>query len=97
MGGAVFVSAGQSAFTNALINNIPSNAPGVEISQVIATGTTDLARVFPADAIQGILRSYMNGLRIAYAIVIAAAGLATVFSLLMPWRSFQRLKSSNAT
>jgi MFS transporter, DHA2 family, glioxin efflux transporter len=97
MGGAIFVSAGQSAFTNVLINNIPNNAPEVDISRLITTGATDLKTVFPSDAIPGILRSYMDGLRAAYAIVIVTAGLATAFTLLMPWQSLKGLKKSNAT
>lgn len=96
MGGAIFVSAGQSAFTNVLINNIPNDAPGVDISRLIATGATDLKTIFPSDAIPGILRSYMDGLRAAYSIAIVTAGLATAFALLMPWQSLKGLKKSNA-
>lgn len=96
MGGAIFVSAGQSAFTNVLISEIPSSAPGVDINQVVATGATDLTNVFPSDAIPGILSSYMFGLRAAYSIAIASAGIATLFVFLMPWHSLKGLKKAKA-
>jgi MFS transporter, DHA2 family, glioxin efflux transporter len=96
MGGAIFVSAGQSAFTNVLKREIPSNAPGVDANQVVATGATDLTNVFPSDVISGIIRSYMAGLRAAYTIVIVSAGIATIFVFLMPWRSLKGLKKAKA-
>ena len=96
MGGAIFVSAGQSAFTNVLICEIPSNAPGVDVNQVAATGATDLTKNFPSDIIPGLVRSYMTGLRAAYAIVIFLAGIATIFVFLMPLHSLTGLKNANA-
>jgi MFS transporter, DHA2 family, glioxin efflux transporter len=97
MGGAMFVSASQSAFTNILISSIPSNSPGVDIPQLIATGATDLEKVFSSVALPGILRSYMDGLRAAYAIAIVSAGLATTFALLMPRHSLKGLKKTNTS
>ena len=96
MGGAIFVSAGQSAFTNVLIREIPSNVPGVDVSQVVSTGATDLTIVFPSDVIPGIIRSYMVGLRAAYTIAIVSAGTATLFVFLMPWHSLKDLKKAKA-
>lgn len=96
MGGVIFVSAGQSAFTNVLIRKIPSNAPGVDVNQVVVTGATDLTKNFPSDIIPGLVRSYMTRLRAAYTIVIASAGIATLFVFLMPWHSPAGLKTANA-
>lgn len=42
-GGTFFVSAAQSAFVNKMLNTLPSTAPGVDPTTVIATGATGVA------------------------------------------------------
>ncbi len=78
MGGAIFVAAGQSGFSNGLILEIPRNAPGIDINQIVLTRATDLAIMFPSDAIPGIIRSYMTGLQVAYKIVIVSSGIVSL-------------------
>jgi MFS transporter, DHA2 family, glioxin efflux transporter len=80
--GAIFVSIGQTLFTNQLIKSVPKYAPNVDPATVVATGATQLKDTFSAADLPGVIRAYMSGLKDAYALGIALAGCAFVVSLL---------------
>ncbi|KZT52965.1 major facilitator superfamily transporter [Calocera cornea HHB12733] len=96
IGGAFFISAGQSIFTNRLLNTLAKTAPSVDPALVIATGATDLHQVFPADVLPGILRAYMDGLKDTYALAIAALGIASVVSIFVEWRNIEGVAAHGA-
>lgn len=56
---------------------------------VVATGVTELRNMFSADVIPGIINAYMDGLKVAYAIAIAAGGLAFLISFGSKWRNLK--------
>ena len=85
VGGAFMVSASQSAFVNVLIKRLPRTAPGINPLAVVATGATDLRKVFPAEVLQGILEAYMRGLKISFAIGLASTGIAMIIILFQRW------------
>lgn len=86
VGGAFLVSAAQSAFVNVIANTLPTSAPGVDPQLVIGTGATELRNVFSADEVSGILVAYMRGLKISFAIALAATGLSLVITLFGKWK-----------
>lgn len=85
IGGAFVVSAAQAAFVNVLLKVLPYSAPGVDPATVVSTGATDLRKVFSADQVPGILMAYMRGLKIAFAIGVAAGGVAFIIILFQRW------------
>jgi hypothetical protein len=89
IGGAIFISAGQSAFTNKMLERVPIDAPGVNPALVIATGATDLKNVFTAEQLPGILAAYMEGLRVAFAIAIACACVTFLLAFTPKWESIK--------
>jgi hypothetical protein len=89
IGGAFFVSAGQSAFTNIMVQRLPTHAPDVDVAKLLGTGITDLRDVFPPEDIPGIVDSYMGGLKVAYAVAIAATGISVLISLASKWRNLK--------
>jgi MFS transporter, DHA2 family, glioxin efflux transporter len=89
VGGAIFISAAQSGFTNKLASNLPSKAPTVDIGKLLATGATDLRKVFSADEIPGILSAYMEGLRLPFALAIACACLSFFIAFAPRWESIK--------
>ena len=89
IGGAFFVQAGQAAFSNKLVNSVSTFAPGVSPALVIGTGASDLRKVFSPEQLPGILQAYMAGLRDAYAICIALAGVAFVVAFFVEWKSIK--------
>lgn len=89
LGGAFFVSAAQSAFSNKLISRLATTAPGLDPSRILAVGATDLRKAFPATQIPGILLAYMDGLKVAYALVVALVGISFLFALMPRWEKLQ--------
>ncbi|KAG0652816.1 MFS gliotoxin efflux transporter gliA [Hyphodiscus hymeniophilus] len=89
IGGAFFVTAGEVAFSNTLLRKLPLMAPLVDPQSVAATGVTELRKTFPAATIPGIISAYMSGLKVAYAIAIAAGGLSVLLSFASKWRNLK--------
>lgn len=89
IGGAFMVSAGQSAFTNRLLQKLPTLAPSVSPALVSSTGITEIRKVFPADVIPGIVTSYLDGLKVAYAVSIALGGVAVLVSFASKWKNIK--------
>ena len=89
IGGAFFVSAGQTAFANRLLARLPITAPGVDPQSVVQTGATRLRHVFSEDQIPGIIVAYMDGLKITFALTVALAGVALPIALFAKWRNIK--------
>lgn len=89
IGGAFFVSAGQVAFTNTLTGKLPSLAPNVDPAAVVASGVTQIRANFDAADVPGIVASYMAGLKVAYAIAIACAGISLVVAGASKWKNLK--------
>ncbi|OKL55855.1 hypothetical protein UA08_08883 [Talaromyces atroroseus] len=89
IGGAFWVSAGESAFTNRLVQKLPEYAPGVNPALVVSTGATELRSVFTAEQLPGILEAYMSGLKVAFIVPIALGGVAAIISLFPKWVSLK--------
>lgn len=86
VGGAFLVSASQSAFVNVLIKTVPYSAPGVDPLMLIATGATELRKVFTPEELPGILVAYMHGLKISFAVALGSTAMALVVVLFSKWK-----------
>lgn len=94
IGGAFMVAAAQSAFVNVLVKTLPHTAPTVDPGLVVLTGATDLRKAFPQrEILQGILRAYMHGLKISFAIGIASTGMAFIIVIL--FGKWDKLNTAN--
>jgi len=89
IGGAIFISAGQAGFSNRLLHELPTTAPGVDVAQVIVTGATELRNVFSAQEIPGILVAYMDGLKTPFAIAIACMCVSFFVAFGPRWESIK--------
>lgn len=89
IGGAFFVSAGEVAFTNILLKNLPMDAPSVDPQSVVAVGVTQIRATYSPDVVPGIVNAYMSGLKVAYAIAIASAGISLFVAFLSKWRNLK--------
>lgn len=65
---------------------LPSVAPGVDPALVVASGATELRNIFSADELGGILIAYMAGIKVTFAITIAAMGISAPISRLSRWK-----------
>ncbi|KAI1375602.1 major facilitator superfamily domain-containing protein [Hypoxylon crocopeplum] len=86
VGGGLLINAAQSAFVNRIIAVIPSSAPEVNPALVIITGTTEIRSVFSEDQIPGILVAYMAGIKVEFALALAACGISFIVSFLGGWK-----------
>jgi hypothetical protein len=94
LGGAFLVAAAQSGFVNQLLRKLATTAAGVDPALVVTTGATDLHRVFSGDQLSGVLIAYMAGIKVAFAIMVAAVGLSVPISLLSKWEKINQQTSS---
>ena len=79
--GAVFISVAQVLFANKLLQEVKAHVKGVDPGLVVVTGATELRKVFSSTELPGILRSYMTGLKDAYALAIALGGVACIIAV----------------
>ena len=87
--GALSLSIAQSLFANRLLSSLPHFAPNVDPKLVLITGATELRKAFTREDLPGILLSYLTGLKAAWAMAIAAAGLTVLASFLPEFKSIR--------
>jgi hypothetical protein len=89
MGGAVFVSAGQSIFSNTLLKSIANSGTGLDPLLVIQTGSSEIRTVFSSTQLDTVLEGYMNGFKDTFAFGIALSGVAVLMALAPPMKSIK--------
>ena len=83
------VAAGQAAYSNRLKARIPILVPSVSPALVIATGATELRDVFSPEQIPGIVRAYMDGLKLTFILAVALVGVTLPIALFAKWRNIK--------
>ena len=86
------VAAAQTSFLQTMLKEMREMAPQVSQSQLVQTGATEIRQVFDENVIPFVIRTYMEGLKVAFALVIAATCVAFTVSLGTRW---SRLKMNN--
>lgn len=81
VGTSLFVSAGEAAFTNGLIQSLHRHAPGLDPISVVNVGATQLRHVFSSGELPGILMSYLEGCKVSHIISVACGAAAALVSL----------------
>ncbi|KAI9721626.1 MAG: hypothetical protein M1828_005117 [Chrysothrix sp. TS-e1954] len=84
-GGALIISAAQAIFQNTLITTLQSLDPGIDPGAVLATGATEIQKSFSPMELRSIDVAYMTGLRRAFYLAIAMAGLASLAAASQKW------------
>jgi len=95
LGGAVFVSVGNSILQNQLLGAAASNQlPDIDIQAVIAAGATQFRSIVPPEALPALLVAYNSALQKVFIAAIPLSGLAFVAALGLEWKSV-REKGTN--
>lgn len=89
IGGAFLTSAGQVAVANTLTNRLPITAPSVDPAAVVLAGVGQIRESFSVDDVPGIVLAYMSGLKVAYALAIACAGISVLISAASKWTNLK--------
>ncbi|KAI7767399.1 hypothetical protein LZL87_010727 [Fusarium oxysporum] len=95
IGGTFLITAAQSGFINQIIRKLSSTAPAVDPALVTETGATTLRQSFSGVELDGILHAYAWGIKVAFAITIAACGITVVTSFFTKWTNIHVKKSSS--
>ena len=98
IGGSFFLSAAQAGFNNRLINVLAVTAPEINPAMVLGTGATQIRTVFTAAQVPLVVDAYMSGLKVVFAITIAAFGISTFIGPLGSWKRLhgEDLKTAGA-
>ena len=94
MGGAVFVSVGQSVFTNQLVKGLRSVA-GISPTVVVNTGATDLRQVVDPSNLRGVLVAYNGALTKTFTVALAMSCLSIIGALCIEWKNIKPKKKTD--
>ncbi|KAH9865981.1 hypothetical protein J1614_008545 [Plenodomus biglobosus] len=94
LGGTFLLAAAQAGFVNQLGHRLAITAPTVSPMLVTETGATELHQVFSGVELEGVIRAYAWGLKVAFAITIAACGITIPLSLLSKWDNVNAKKQA---
>ncbi|KAJ9150196.1 Efflux pump antibiotic resistance protein [Pleurostoma richardsiae] len=86
VGGAFVLSAAESGFVNETLHKAATTAPDVSPATLIATGASDIHTAFSADQVPGVLRAYLAGLRVVWAITCSLTGVSFVTLAFASWK-----------
>lgn len=86
LSGEYFVTAAQSLFANRLLSSLATSAPSINPGLVLATGATELRRVFNGSDLLNVISSYMVGTKAVFAWSLAGAAFTAVLALVVPFK-----------
>ncbi|KAK8125837.1 uncharacterized protein PG998_001596 [Apiospora kogelbergensis] len=89
VGGSLFISVGQSIFTNQLVKSLAAYVPTLSPAIVLASGATNLQKTLPAGDIAGVTLAYSEGLTKAFLVTVVCSVLSVVGCALNPWKSIK--------
>ncbi|KAM0312843.1 hypothetical protein ACHAO8_005989 [Botrytis cinerea] len=93
IGGAFFISIAEAAFANRILHVLPHYAPSVSPARVLSVGVSELRNAFgkEGELIEGIIESYLQGLKVTYALAITCCGIAMFVALgsHWPWKNLK--------
>ena len=87
LGGAIFVSVGESVFENRLASGLVARVPSVNPVAVISTGATGFRRVVDSEDLPAVLVSYNGALTKTFVVCVVMACLSMIGAAGMEWRS----------
>ncbi|PYH40784.1 MDR family MFS transporter [Aspergillus saccharolyticus JOP 1030-1] len=86
VGGSFFLSAAQSAFNNQLLNYITVKLPEIDPSTVLGIGATQIRQAFTLSQVPIVIDGYVVGLKVVFAITVAAFGASTIIGFFGSWK-----------
>ena len=91
LGGAVFVSVGQSVFTNQLVKGL-RNVAGISPAVVVNTGATDIRHVVDPSNLRAVLVAYNGALTRTFTVALAMACFSIIGALSIEWKNIKPSK-----
>ncbi|OQO04345.1 hypothetical protein B0A48_10956 [Cryoendolithus antarcticus] len=85
MGGAIFVSAAQSSFSNSIMSSVILQKDAGLMFKALTLGATELERILSTEEIQSVIAAYMDGLSTTFVMALVLAAFSILVSPLSPW------------
>jgi MFS family permease len=93
LGGAVFLSVGNSVFQNKLLQASAAGVlNGLDIKKIIDSGAASFRHLVPAEDLPAMLEVYNKALTTVFIVSIPLGALAALFSCFIEWRSVRPKK-----
>ena len=89
LGGAIFISVGQSVFTNHLVSGLSAIA-GIDASQILASGATGVRSAVSSSQLTTVLMTYNDALVKAFIVALAVSCFSLVPALGMEWKNVKK-------
>ncbi|KAK0730372.1 major facilitator superfamily domain-containing protein [Lasiosphaeris hirsuta] len=94
LGGAIFLSVGNSVFQNQLLKASAENLlPGVDIKKVIDSGAAAFRNIVPAEERPAMLEVYNRALQTVFIVGIPLGALAAIASCFIEFKSVKKTKA----
>ncbi|KAH8423653.1 MDR family MFS transporter [Aspergillus melleus] len=92
IGGAVFISVAQTAFTSRLTHELLAKVPDLDPFVVLDSGASDLAGHVPKKYLSVVIWAYSNGLKNTFIVGTVMAALSVIGSTFVEWNSVKGKK-----
>ncbi|KUJ06203.1 uncharacterized protein LY89DRAFT_603696, partial [Mollisia scopiformis] len=98
LGGAIFVTVGQSVLSNKLVKNLTkipgllASHPGFDPSQIVSLGALELQEYFGPQYSDAVILAFNNSLDSVFQVGAIVSCLALVGALLVEWKSIKGVK-----
>lgn len=76
----------QAIFANRLLQTIVTTAPNLDAATILGMGASEIRNVFNAADLNHVIDAYMVGIKDVFACSLAGAALATLISLVIPFK-----------
>ena len=89
LGGSLFISVGQTVFSNKLAQELAASVPELDPSIVLDSGASNLAGHVPKQYLAAVVQAYSDGLARTFIVGAALAALSVVGSACVKWKSLK--------
>lgn len=95
LGGALFIPVAQNVFNQKLVSGLGGLA-GVDASQIVGTGATDLRDIVPVAQLPEVLEIYNGAITTAFKVGLALTCASIIGASTMEWRSVKAEQQASA-
>nr|ARP51716.1 toxin efflux transporter MFS [Phyllosticta cirsii] len=93
LGGAMFVSVGETVLSNGLVKGLAKHAPSVHSPEVLETGVSRLRLHFSKEVLPAIILSYNDALTQVFLVATVMAAFTIVGGVFVEWKSVKGEKT----
>ncbi|KAI0473596.1 putative efflux pump [Xylariaceae sp. FL0804] len=90
LGGAIFVSVGQTVFTNKLVDSLASKFPSINPSAILTGGATDFISSLPPAVRAAVLLDYNDAITSTFKVAASLAAFTVLGSALVEWKNMKK-------